>query len=63
VLLSRIYSPANLGVVSGGNAKYYDINALTIGKSASSQAAANIVIAFNESASCSTANIALTVTS
>lgn len=63
VLLSRIYSPANLGVVSGGNAKYYDINALTIGKSASSQAAANIAIAFNESASCSTANIALTVTS
>lgn len=63
VLLSRIYSPANLGVVSGGNAKYYDINALTIGKSASSQAAANIVTAFNESASCSTANIALTVTS
>ncbi len=63
VLLSRIYSPANLGVVSGGNAKYYDINALTIGKSASSQAAANIVIAFNESASCSPANIALTVTS
>lgn len=63
VLLSRIYSPANLGVVSGGNAKYYDINALTIGKSTGSQAAANIVIAFNESASCSTANIALTVTS
>lgn len=63
VLLSRIYSPANLGVVSGGNAKYYDINAMTIGKSTGSQAAANIVIAFNESASCSTANIALTVTS
>ena len=63
VLLSRIYSPANLGVVSGGNAKYYDINNLTIGKSVGSQAAANIVIAFNESASCSTANIALTVTS
>lgn len=62
VLLSRIYSPANLGVVSGGNAKYYDINALTIGKSTSSQAAANIAIAFNESASCSAANITLTVT-
>ncbi len=63
VLLSRIYSPANLGVVSGGNAKYYDINALAIGKSAGSVAASNVVIAFNESASCSTANIALTVTS
>lgn len=63
VMLSRIYSPANLGVVSGGNAKYYDINALAIGKSASTVTAANVDIAFNESASCSTANIALTVTS
>lgn len=63
VLLSRLYSPANLGVESGGNAKYYDINALAIGKSASSLSAANVAIAFNESASCSTANIALTVTS
>ncbi|NIF20250.1 baseplate J/gp47 family protein [Candidatus Pantoea multigeneris] len=63
VLLSRVYSPANLGVVSGGNAKYYDISLLQIGKSAGAVAAANVVIAFNESASCSTANIALTVTS
>lgn len=63
VLISRLYSPANLGVVSGGNSKYYDINALAIGKSAETLAAANINIAFNESASCSTANIALTVTS
>ena len=63
VLLSRLYSPANLGVVSGGNAKYYDINALAIGKSAGTVAASNVVIAFNESASCSKANIALTVMS
>ncbi|MDC3554171.1 baseplate J/gp47 family protein, partial [Escherichia coli] len=28
VLLSRIYSPANLGVVSGGSARYYDIQEL-----------------------------------
>lgn len=63
VLLSRVYSPANLGVVSGGSAKYYDITSLQIGKSAGSVAAANIVIAFNESASCSPANISLTVTS
>lgn len=63
VLLSRIYSPANLGVVTGGNAKYYDINNLLIGRSAGTVAASNIIIAFNESASCSTANIALTVTS
>ncbi|MEA5104671.1 baseplate J/gp47 family protein [Pantoea sp. S18] len=63
VLLSRVYSPANLGVVSGGNAKYYDISSLQIGKSAGAVASANVDIAFNESASCSTTNIALTVTS
>lgn len=63
VLLSRLYSPANLGVVSGGNAKYYDINALAIGKSSGTVAASNVVIAFNESASCNKGNIALTVTS
>jgi hypothetical protein len=31
VLLSRVYSPANLGVVSG-NSRYYDITSLQIGK-------------------------------
>ena len=63
LLLSRIYSPANLGVVSGGNARYYDIQDLLIGKSAGSVAAANIIIAYNESASCKPENIVLTVTS
>ncbi|HIE3812576.1 TPA: baseplate J/gp47 family protein [Enterobacter asburiae] len=63
VLLSRIYSPANLGVVSGGNARYYDIQELLIGKSAGSVAAANIIIAYNEFASCKPENIVLTVTS
>lgn len=63
VLLSRIYSPANLGVVSGGNAKYYDITELLIGKSAGSVAAANITVAYDESASCNKANILITVTS
>ena len=63
VLLSRVYSPANLGVVSGGNARYYDIQELLIGKSAGSVAAANIIIAYNESASCKPENIVLTVTS
>ncbi|MFZ5100460.1 baseplate J/gp47 family protein [Enterobacter roggenkampii] len=62
VLLSRIYSPANLGVVSG-NAKYYDITELLIGKSAGSVAAANITIAYDESASCSTSNVLITVAS
>lgn len=61
VLLSRLYSPANLGVVSGGNARYYDINSLQIGKSAGAVSASNIVIAYNESATCGTANISITV--
>lgn len=63
VLLSRIYSPANLGVVSGSNSKYHDINALAIGKSVGLVGASNVIIALNESASCNKANIALTVTS
>ncbi|WP_034946137.1 baseplate J/gp47 family protein [Erwinia oleae] len=63
VLLSRIYSPANLGVVSGGNSRYYDINSLAIGKSVATTSASNISIAFNESASCNVENIAITVTS
>ncbi|MCC3717987.1 baseplate J/gp47 family protein [Rouxiella badensis] len=63
VLLSRVYSPANLGVVSGGNAKYYDIIELSIGVSADSVSAANVTIAYDHSASCATDNIALTVTS
>jgi uncharacterized phage protein gp47/JayE len=63
VLLSRIYSPANLGVVSGGNARYYDITELLIGKSAGGVAAANIDVAYDESASCTLPHINLTVTS
>lgn len=63
VLLSRIYSPANLGVVSGGNARYYDITELLIGKSAGGVTAANIDVAYDESASCTVAHINLTVTS
>lgn len=62
VLLSRVYSPANLGVVSGGNARYYDIMELMIGKSKATVAAANVVIAYDESVSCRVDNIAITVT-
>lgn len=61
VLLSRIYSPANLGVVSGGNARYYDIQELLLGKSPEAVAAANINIAYDESASCKPENIIITV--
>ncbi|WP_301691693.1 baseplate J/gp47 family protein [Klebsiella pneumoniae] len=63
VLLSRVYSPANLGVVSGGNARYYDIMELLIGRSTDDVAAANVVVAYDESASCSVDNIVLVVTS
>lgn len=61
VLLSRVYSPANLGVVSGGNAGYYDITELLIGTSAGGVAAANVDIAFDQSASCAVSNINLVV--
>lgn len=62
VLLSRVYSPANLGVVSGGNARYYDIMELLIGRASDDVTAANLVVAYDESASCSVDNIALVVT-
>ncbi|HBS7908811.1 TPA: baseplate J/gp47 family protein [Klebsiella pneumoniae] len=62
VLLSRVYSPANLGVVSGGNARYYDIMELLIGRTAEGVTAGNVVLAYDESASCSVDNIALVVT-
>lgn len=62
VLLSRVYSPANLGVVSGGNARYYDIMELLIGRSSDDVAAANVVVEYDESASCSVDNIVLVVT-
>lgn len=61
VLLSRVYSPANLGVVSGGNARYYDITELLIGKSSAAVSPANINIAYSEAASCEAANINITV--
>lgn len=61
VLLSRIYSPANLGVVSGGNSRYYDITELLIGTSPAGVAATNIVIDFDHSASCRVADINLEV--
>ncbi|WP_336766818.1 baseplate J/gp47 family protein [Pantoea ananatis] len=63
LLLSRVYSPANLGVVSGGESRYYDINSLQIGRSATTVAPANIVTAFNEAVTCSVDNITVTVAS
>ncbi|PQL06102.1 baseplate J/gp47 family protein [Pantoea ananatis] len=63
VLLSRVYSPANLGVMSGGESRYYDINSLLIGRTAGGVTAANIITAYNEAVTCSVDNIAITVTS
>jgi uncharacterized phage protein gp47/JayE len=62
VLLSRVYSPANLGVVSGGESRYYDITSLQIGKSAGAVAAGNITIGYSESATSDVSNINITVT-
>lgn len=61
VLLSRVYSPANLGVVSGGDSRYYDINSLEIGRSAETVSAVNINIAYGEVASCDVSNVTVTV--
>ncbi|WP_241606939.1 baseplate J/gp47 family protein [Rosenbergiella epipactidis] len=63
VLLSRVYSPANIGVVSGGDSKYYDITELLIGISSGTVAAKNIAVPFNGAASCSVDNISITVAS
>ncbi|MCK0552591.1 hypothetical protein KFO32_05810 [Pantoea ananatis] len=63
LLLSRVYSPANIGVVSGGESRYYDITSLQIGRSAAAVAPANIVTAFNEAVNCSVDNITVTVAS
>ncbi|MGQ5288439.1 baseplate J/gp47 family protein [Pectobacterium actinidiae] len=61
VLLSRIYSPANLGVVSGGDARYYDITEITLGITPDNLAPANVFTAYDESPSCSDENILITV--
>lgn len=61
LLLSRVYSPANLGVVSGGESRYYDITSLQIGRSATAVAPANVVTAYNEAITCSVDNISVTV--
>lgn len=63
VLISRIYSPANLGVVSGGASRFYDILELKIGTSAGSTSATNITIPFDSAALCSIGNINITASS
>lgn len=60
VLISRVYSPANLGVMSGGASRYYDITSLKIGKTAAGVSAANVDILFNEAAAGDVANFKVT---
>lgn len=61
VLISRLYSPANLGVMDGGEGRSYDITGLTIGRSAAALTTANIITAWNEVPSCALENITITV--
>lgn len=61
VLLSRLYTPANLGVSSGGDARYYDITSLALGRSADNVAPTNVTTAYYESPVCLTENISITV--
>jgi uncharacterized phage protein gp47/JayE len=57
VLLSKLYSPANLsGVVSNT----YNVTALTMSRGGAPTAAADVPIAFNEAATCTTNNVVLT---
>lgn len=63
LLLSRVYSPANIGVSSGGESRYYDISSLQIGRSSTATAPANIITAYNEAVTCSVNNISITVAS
>lgn len=61
VLISRLYSPANLGVTSGGNARYYDILELKIGITRSGVTPANINMPYDHVALCGTDGITITV--
>lgn len=63
LLLSRLYSPANLGVLSGGNARYYDITEMLIGTSSDSLSAKNVAIAYDQDVTCVPENVTITVAS
>lgn len=64
VLLSRLYSPANLTAgTDSNNSQYYDILSLKVGISEPALATANISIPYDCLASCKIENITVTVTS
>lgn len=60
VILTRLYLPANLS--GSANSLTFEITSLAIAATPATPAASDVVIAFNEVASCSTSDIALTVT-
>ncbi|MGJ8524093.1 hypothetical protein R84981_002811 [Carnimonas sp. R-84981] len=63
VYISRLYSPAQLGVVSGGDARYYDVEeiAVSVDDSTVSQTGKLIDIPFNGMARCSVSDIDIVV--
>lgn len=64
LLLSRLYSPANLTAgTDNSNNQYYDILSLKIGLSNSSLSTSNITIAYDCLASCVIDNVTIKVTS
>ncbi|MGK6328585.1 baseplate J/gp47 family protein [Erwinia sp. DT-104] len=63
VLLSRLYSPANLTTGQDStDSQYYDILTLLAGKSEAALSSGNIAIGYNEFASCEADNITISVT-
>jgi uncharacterized phage protein gp47/JayE len=64
LLLSRLYSPANLTAgTDNSNNQYYDILSLKIGLGNSSLSTSNITIAYDSLASCVIDNVTIKVTS
>lgn len=64
VLISRLYSPANLTTgIDSTDSQFYDILGLQAGSSESALSSANITIGYNQYASCEVNNITITVTS
>ena len=59
IYLTRLYVPANL---TGADALTFEISALTIARDGGALAASNIMLDWDEAASCDVADIALTVT-
>lgn len=57
--ITRLYTPANLSGDSDSDT--YDITGLTIGSNGGAQGSANVPIAFNEAAYCTTSDITISV--